>query len=534
MTLSPIIEMGWKSALIAGAALTVVALLRSRSAADRAAVLRLAVALLLLLPLVAFALPALQIETPAAVEPIAATAHPQTISVVPAAEAAFAAAPQYGSELLIALAYLAGVLAIGLRLATGLLTLRRWTARARDVTSPSWAEAFRAADAGGCRPRLLVSEDVPAPMSWGWRHPVILIDQDTLERSGDAEAVLAHELAHVARRDWAALILARAAVALFWFNPLVWLVEREVAQEAEEAADSHALRRVEPARYAQTLVTCAQGLVSARVPANSIAPMRGGLARRVKAILEGKGAKVASGSRWTRMAMIGCVGFAAPVAALKLIPAAPPAPAAPHAPAPAALVAAPLLALAAVQAPQAPARPVPPAAPEPPQQNYEMVDVEIDEQAIERAAEEAASAGEAAAAQAEIIADRAEREAERIAERAGRDAERIGERAARNAERIAEQAHKAAAHAYVAGAEGMMRGAEGMERGARQMDQAAVNLGNRDYREKQIAEQARRGRRITHQELIDSIPELRQGADEMRRGAADMRKQAEEMRRQGI
>jgi hypothetical protein len=73
-----------------------------------------------------------------------------------------------------------------------------------------------------------------------------------------------------------------------------------------------------------------------------------------------------------------------------------------------------------------------------------------------------------------------------------------------------------------------------MERGARQMDQAAANLGNRDYREKQIAEQARRGRRITHQELIDSIPELRQGADGMRRGAADMRKQAQEMRRQGL
>jgi regulator of protease activity HflC (stomatin/prohibitin superfamily) len=63
MSFSFLWEMSWKSALIIGAALALAALLRSRSPADRAAVLRLGVSLLLLLPAIALFLPALQIET---------------------------------------------------------------------------------------------------------------------------------------------------------------------------------------------------------------------------------------------------------------------------------------------------------------------------------------------------------------------------------------------------------------------------------------------------------------------------------------
>src|SRR6185295_2421649 len=62
-------EMAWKSALISGAALALAFALRSRAASDRALVLRLGVAMLLLLPFIALALPALRIEAWAAPEP---------------------------------------------------------------------------------------------------------------------------------------------------------------------------------------------------------------------------------------------------------------------------------------------------------------------------------------------------------------------------------------------------------------------------------------------------------------------------------
>ena len=131
---------------------------------------------------------------------------------------------------------------VGGRLLAGLFMLGRWTRDARAVTCPEWLAAFerarwrrrwRRAAAAGLRRGALAAE-------LGLAQPVILIDPDTLAEPEEADAILAHEMAHVARRDWPALMLTRIAAALFWFNPLVWLLEREVVQQAEEAADCEA------------------------------------------------------------------------------------------------------------------------------------------------------------------------------------------------------------------------------------------------------------------------------------------------------
>ncbi|HLL58785.1 MAG TPA: hypothetical protein VK391_02715, partial [Allosphingosinicella sp.] len=68
MSMSFFVEMAWKSSLIAGVALLLAALLKSRSAADRAAILQVGVALLLALPFVSMFLPALQVEMAAAAD----------------------------------------------------------------------------------------------------------------------------------------------------------------------------------------------------------------------------------------------------------------------------------------------------------------------------------------------------------------------------------------------------------------------------------------------------------------------------------
>jgi beta-lactamase regulating signal transducer with metallopeptidase domain len=351
MSFSFLWEMSWKSALIIAAAMGLAALLRSRGPAERAAVLRMGVGLLLLLPAIALLLPALQIET--AAESVA----PLPIEAYAAANAAsleIAAMPPVPTTIwddpsgLIAILYLGGLLMVLLRVGTGLLTLRRWTREAAPASDPAWLAAMDRVRPAGADVRLLVSDQCDAPLSWGWLRPVIMLDRDTLERPEDADAVLAHEIAHVARRDWPALMMTRASVALFWFNPLAWLLERELVQQAEEAADLSALAQVEPAHYAQTLVSCARHSRIAQVPANSMAPRASGLRRRVAAILEGRRASK-SGSFWTVAAMLGCVGFAAPLAAIELVPAVaalievPAAPPAPISPLPAPVVtAAPL------------------------------------------------------------------------------------------------------------------------------------------------------------------------------------------------
>ncbi|HKR25730.1 MAG TPA: M56 family metallopeptidase, partial [Allosphingosinicella sp.] len=322
MDVSFFAEMAWKSALIAGAALALAYILRSRAAADRALVLRIGVAMLLLLPLIAVMLPVLPIEAwaaPEAVAPVFYLPGPE-VQLPQTSLAGLQPAPPTiwdDPTPLVLLAYLGGLLMVGGRLLAGLFMLRRWTRDARPVTCLDWLAAFERAGAGG-KVALLVSDTVPSPLSWGYVRPVILIDPDTLAEPQEADAILAHEMAHIARRDWVALMLTRIAAALFWFNPIVWLLEREIVQQAEEAADCEAARCVEPARYAQTLLSWAQ--VGGRaLPANSIAPKGSALGRRVRAILDRRTRERPAGSALTRLAVMLCIAIAGPVAAMKLV-----------------------------------------------------------------------------------------------------------------------------------------------------------------------------------------------------------------------
>jgi hypothetical protein len=565
-------EMAWKSALIAGAALGLAYGLRSRAAADRALVLRIGVAMLLLLPLIAVALPVLPVEAwaaPAAEAPAFYVPGPEA-QLPQAAGAGLQPAPptiRDDPAPLVLLAYLGGLLMVGGRLLAGLWMLRRWTRGARDVTCPEWLAAFERARrdaANGSRLRLMVSDEVPSPLSWGLIDPVILIDPATLAQAGEADAILAHEVAHVARRDWLALMLTRIAAALFWFNPIVWLLEREIVQQAEEAADREAAAHVEPARYAQTLLCWAQGAGRA-LPANSIAPKGSALGRRVRAILDRRLRERPTGSALTRFAVMLCVVIAAPVAAMKLVQAA--APAAPQAPA----------APVAPHAPPAPGHPAPPAAPAAPSAPVvglpDMPDVPdvpdvapiVDEALAEllpqipeivAAAmsavdpEEAGRAAEEALREARPQMSRAERERVRsevsraIAEarahsvRARSEAMRavaaarpqiaVAVREAQRAAQVAPLVRVSMAH----GANGMARGADGMERGAQRMEETARRLrGDPAYRQQQIARARARGETVTHEQLIEAAQGMQEGAQGMREGAREMRQAAERMRR---
>jgi beta-lactamase regulating signal transducer with metallopeptidase domain len=562
-------EMAWKSALISGAALSLAYLLRSRAAADRALVLRLGVTMLLLLPFIAVALPALQIEAWAAPEPVALDTFyvptPELQATATDALALEMPAPTIWDDPtpLILLAYLGGLLMVGGRLLAGLYMLGRWTRSAREVDCPEWLHAFdqsRWAAADGERVRLLVSDAVPSPLSWGWRNPVILIDPDTLADPDQAAAILAHEIAHVARRDWPVLMLTRVAATLFWFNPLVWLLEREVVQQAEEAADCEAAHCVEPTRYAQTLLSLAQ--VNGRlIPANSIAPSGSALSKRVRAILDRRLRERPSGSAWTGIAAVLCIGIAAPVAAMQLVeaaraPEAPQPPEAPRAPGAPLAPTAPRAPLAPL-APTAPGTPEALVAPHTPPAPGDVPDVPeipdvgpIVEEALasvlpqipQMVASAMASvdpvivnrATAAALAEARVEmrhlsrAEHARIQAEirrSVAEaRAQIDAARPQIAIAmRNAEhaRAAGMAH---------GARGMMTGADNMEAGARRMEEEARRLQDRDYRERQIARARARGESVTHEQLIEAAEGMRDGAEGMREGARELRHSAERMR----
>jgi ankyrin repeat protein len=128
------------------------------------------------------------------------------------------------------------------------------------------------------------------PVTFGWRRPVVLLPEAARgwEEAQLREALL-HELAHVRRHDWALQMIARAARALHWFDPLVWLLCRRLLLEAELACDDQVLRAgAGPADYAGRLVALAREVRSAaRRPAEAVAFARpSGLASRVASILD--------------------------------------------------------------------------------------------------------------------------------------------------------------------------------------------------------------------------------------------------------
>jgi len=538
-------DMAWKSALIAGTTLAVAATLRTRTAADRALVLRIGVVMLLALPVIALALPGLKVAvwsapTPAPLPPLSDAELAMLMSLAPAS----APEPSIWDDPtpLILLAWLGGVIMSGTRLLAGLATLARWTRRASEVVDPVWRDAFERVRWAAPRPesiRLLVADGPRSPLSWGWRRPVILIDADTLADPDEAEAILAHEIAHVARRDWPALMLARIAAALFWFNPLVWLLEREVVQQAEEAADLEAAAQIEPTRYAQTLLSLAQAC--RLVPANNMAPSARALSRRVKAVLND--ANRPAGPLLSAFAVLACIGLAVPVAAMRLVAAEPaPVPQPPAAPiataglAPSA-VAAPTPPAAprapgadAPEAPAAPAAPVAPAAP--------RVVVSGD---IARAVNEAIATAMAAIPDVDAVVASAMASVDRdeIA-RAARSrsltaAERARVRAALAQARATSrveidtaigqaraQARNAVAIAFASSSVGLQRGADGMEQGARRMEQQAAQMRDQAWRARAIERARQRGETVTDEDLLETARGLEEGAREMREGARQM------------
>ena len=325
MMLGLLIDLGCKSALIAGIALLANAAMRGRPAAERAALLQAALVALLALPLLAPLLPALDLAWLPAREVVPNAVSTVTVPAT-AAEMPRAAVPAFDATRIVAILYAAGAMLLSLRFVAGLRTLRRWTRTARPAIDPHWQRVMDRETAGFNRPlRLLVSPHAATPLSWGIVPAWILIGPATHDRPEQAEAVIAHELAHIRRFDWPGLVVARLAMALFWFNPLVWLIARQWTRDVELAADADALGRIDRYDYAQALLAVAGGGLVHR-EANGMAFTRTALARRISTALDG-----GAGRRMRPLVpvllLVAALGTAVPLAAAHIVRIAPAPPA---------------------------------------------------------------------------------------------------------------------------------------------------------------------------------------------------------------
>ena len=140
-------------------------------------------------------------------------------------------------------------------------------------------------------PGLAESPAVAVPVTLGWSRPVILLPLAWRGwREEKTQAVLAHELSHVVRKDTRTLALAAINRSIYWFNPLAWWLERHLAVLAEQASDDAALRAgADRVFYAEILLDFFQDLRSAvgRVRWEGVAMTHGKQAHeRVERILD--------------------------------------------------------------------------------------------------------------------------------------------------------------------------------------------------------------------------------------------------------
>ena len=137
-------------------------------------------------------------------------------------------------------------------------------------------------------PLALTSANV-GPLAMGVLNPVVVLPEGLVQNLHHQQLrdVLVHEFSHALRRDTVIGLLQRLAEVLFWPHPLVYLLNRELAEAREELCDNFVLRQADAADYAETLVLIAESyLPRRRLAMVALLERRGGLERRVAGLLD--------------------------------------------------------------------------------------------------------------------------------------------------------------------------------------------------------------------------------------------------------
>lgn len=334
ITTAMLIGLVWKSALIAGLTLGLLRLARTRSAGERSLVAHVGLLALLMLPVASLVLPQWQplpaswvAETAtktatitdtggSAVDPTVATASvPAVADTAESPPISLSGATDLAPFLyLVPFALLFGVMMLAV------LRLFAMRGRAEVLVDGSWLAALAEAQRRmGFKhgTALLVSEELRSPISWGLLRSTIVLSPKAVQAVGEAEAIIAHELAHIARLDWAKLLASRVACAVFWFNPLVWMLARESHQLREEAADDAVLMAdIDGPDYATLLVGAARhDNKAALMAAHGVAPSKSSLKRRITRVLDASLRRGPASVSWVLMSLIVLAGVTVPLAA---------------------------------------------------------------------------------------------------------------------------------------------------------------------------------------------------------------------------
>ncbi len=154
------------------------------------------------------------------------------------------------------------------------------------------------------------------PGVFGILRPVLWLPAGISERLSDAqlEAILAHELCHIRRRDNLAATVHMVVEAIFWFHPLVWWLGARLVEERERACDEEVLRQgSDPEVYAGSLLKVCQFYLES--PLVCAAGVTGSdLKKRIEEIMTRRIAVKLDFGRKLLVAAMGMAAVAGPIA----------------------------------------------------------------------------------------------------------------------------------------------------------------------------------------------------------------------------
>jgi beta-lactamase regulating signal transducer with metallopeptidase domain len=142
-------------------------------------------------------------------------------------------------------------------------------------------------------PNVVISPDVGTPIAARIFAPIVVIPLGvacSLDAS-DLQSIVQHELAHIRRMDLAVNLVQRIIEALFFFNPWVYVIGRQLVKEREAACDDWVVQAAsDPDRYASCLAKLAQRNAPRGLPllTPSAIPSKHMLVGRIARILTGK------------------------------------------------------------------------------------------------------------------------------------------------------------------------------------------------------------------------------------------------------
>ncbi len=150
----------------------------------------------------------------------------------------------------------------------------------------------------------------------GLFRPVLLLPTGILQRltPRQLEAVLAHEMCHVRRRDNLTAALHMVVEVIFWFHPLVWWIGAHLVDERERACDEAVLSLgSQPRDYAQGILNICKSYLES--PLACVSGVTGSdLKKRIQAILTGRVARDLSLAKKVVLAIAAGAAITLPIA----------------------------------------------------------------------------------------------------------------------------------------------------------------------------------------------------------------------------